>query len=119
MRPALAALLALALLAAPAAAQPAPLAVEAARAPGGALVVTWSPPAGQQLACITRERGAIIGCVGPGVGRIAYGPGSIDIALRVEPGELVGVCVWDAEGLPLARGWGRLGSRVRLPLVAR
>lgn len=119
MRPALAALLALALLAAPAAAQPAPLAVEAARAPGGALVVTWPPPAGQQLACITRERGAIIGCVGPGAGRIAYGPGSVDASLRVGAGELLGVRVWDAEGEEVARGWGRLGARVLLPLVAR
>lgn len=121
MRRLLAVALLAVLLLAPARAQLATgdLAVTATQAHRGALIVTWSPPADQQLACVQYQRGGIIGCVGPSVGALVYGPGSVDITLDARPGERIEVRAWDAEGMPLAQGWGRLGSRLYLPLAAR
>lgn len=121
MRPILALLLALALLAPTAAAPapPAPLAVTARWDRTGALVIAWTLPHDQQLACALRANGQLLACVGPGIASLTHGPAGIDARTAIALGERVQVRVWDARGRVVATGTAPAGEQLFFPWMAR
>jgi hypothetical protein len=108
---------ALALLAdLPPAEPPPPVAVTVAYTGDGAVVIAYAPPPGQWLACALRGA-QLLACDLDASGAMQLGPGSVDADLRVAPGDVVQVRVWNEEGAVIGAGEAEAGHWLALPLV--
>lgn len=97
---------------APDAVAPAPLAVRASVSRTAGLSVAWTPPQGQQFACVFYASGHLLGCERGGAGRLIDRPGG-DVGLQPGIGPWL-VRSYGAGGRVLAEGQS---YRVVLPVV--
>ena len=99
--------------------QPAPALLPVrAQLQAGALVVTWQPPPGQAVACVTRADGLLLACVVGGAGRLQLGPGSLVEGQRLAAGDGVRVRAWAVSGAEIGRGEAPVFWRVRyFPMI--
>jgi hypothetical protein len=95
---------------------PPPVAVTVAYTGDGAVVISYKPVPGQWLACALRGA-QLLACDLDASGAMQLGPGSVDADLRVAPGDVVQVRVWNEEGAVIGEGVAQAGCLVALPLV--
>lgn len=101
----------------------APLDVVAATLPGPAVRVSWPALPNASLGCVTRiaaRDSRLIMCAAPRLSYVQQGPHAVDANLRLAPGDLVEVRVWDVDGNELGRGRARVARYwLALPLLRR